>query len=82
MSELLMFEQGLLAKLAPRAPAGADRLFAIGGAGAIAALAFGTETVDAVDAIVGPGNHWVAEAKRQVAGRVVIDSPAGPSEFR
>jgi histidinol dehydrogenase len=60
--------------------AGADRLFAVGGAGAIAALAFGTETVPAVDAIVGPGNRWVNEAKRQVAGRVVIDCPAGPSE--
>lgn len=60
--------------------AGADRLFAVGGAGAIAALAFGTETVSAVDAIVGPGNRWVSEAKRQVAGRVAIDCPAGPSE--
>jgi len=60
--------------------AGADRLYAVGGAGAIAALAYGTQTVTAVDAIVGPGNRWVTEAKRQVAGRVVIDSPAGPSE--
>ena len=59
---------------------GADRLFALGGAGAVAALAFGTETVPQVDAIVGPGNRWVTEAKRQVAGDVVIDSPAGPSE--
>ena len=59
----------------------ADRLFSIGGAGAVAALAYGTETVPAVDAIVGPGNRWVTEAKRQVAGRVVIDSPAGPSEI-
>jgi len=66
--------------LAACAVAGADRLFAIGGAGAIAALAFGTETVPAVDAIVGPGNRWVSEAKQQVAGRVVIDCPAGPSE--
>ena len=66
--------------LAACAVAGADRLFAIGGAGAIAALAFGTQTVSAVDAIVGPGNRWVSEAKRQVAGRVVIDCPAGPSE--
>jgi len=66
--------------LAACAVAGADRLFAIGGAGAIAALAFGTETVSAVDAIVGPGNRWVSEAKQQVAGRVVIDCPAGPSE--
>jgi histidinol dehydrogenase len=60
--------------------AGADRLFALGGAGAVAALAFGTETVPRVDAIVGPGNRWVTEAKAQVAGDVVIDSPAGPSE--
>ena len=66
--------------LAACAIAGADRLFALGGAGAVAALAFGTESVPAVDAIVGPGNRWVTEAKRQVAGRVLIDSPAGPSE--
>ncbi len=59
---------------------GADRLFALGGAGAVGALAFGTESVRAVDAIVGPGNRWVTEAKRQVAGDVVIDSLAGPSE--
>jgi histidinol dehydrogenase len=66
--------------LAACALAGADRLFALGGAGAVAALAYGTESVPCVDAIVGPGNLWVTEAKRQVAGRVVIDSPAGPSE--
>lgn len=66
--------------LAACAIAGADRLFALGGAGAVAALAFGTESVPAVDAVVGPGNRWVTEAKRQVAGRLVIDSPAGPSE--
>ena len=60
--------------------AGADRLLAIGGAGAIGALAWGTESVPCVDAIVGPGNRWVTEAKRQVAGEVVIDAPAGPSE--
>jgi histidinol dehydrogenase len=59
---------------------GADRLFALGGAGAVAALAFGTSSVPAVDAVVGPGNRWVTEAKRQVAGDVLIDSPAGPSE--
>ena len=58
----------------------ADRLFALGGAGAIAALAYGTDSVPSTDAIVGPGNLWVSEAKRQVAGHVVIDSPAGPSE--
>lgn len=59
---------------------GADRLFALGGAGAVAALAFGTQSVPAADAVVGPGNRWVTEAKRQVAGDVMIDSPAGPSE--
>lgn len=68
------------AVLAACALGGADRLFALGGAGAVAALAGGTGTVPAVDAIVGPGNRWVTEAKRQVAGRVLIDSPAGPSE--
>lgn len=66
--------------LAACAIAGADRVFSLGGAGAVAALAFGTASVPAVDAIVGPGNRWVTEAKRQVAGDVVIDSPAGPSE--
>ncbi|MEQ8276395.1 MAG: histidinol dehydrogenase [Deltaproteobacteria bacterium] len=60
--------------------AGVDRLFTIGGAQAVAALAFGTETVPAVDKIVGPGNAWVAEAKRQVFGFVDIDEIAGPSE--
>jgi len=66
--------------LAACAIGGADRLFALGGAGAVAALAYGTERVPQVDAIVGPGNRWVTEAKRQVAGELVIDSPAGPSE--
>lgn len=61
--------------------AGTHRLFALGGAGAIAALAYGTATVPKVDRIVGPGNAWVAEAKRQVAGDVGIDAPAGPSEI-
>jgi histidinol dehydrogenase len=59
---------------------GASRLFAVGGAGAIGAMAFGTPTIPPVDAIVGPGNRFVTEAKRQVAGDVLIDSPAGPSE--
>jgi histidinol dehydrogenase len=68
------------AVLAACAIAGADRLFAVGGAGAVAALTWGTGTIPAVDAIVGPGNRWVTEAKRQVAGRLRIDSPAGPSE--
>jgi histidinol dehydrogenase len=67
--------------LAAAALAGATRVFAIGGAGAIGALAFGTASVPRVDRIVGPGNAWVAEAKRQVAGEVGIDSPAGPSEI-
>lgn len=66
--------------LAACAVGGADRLFALGGAGAVAALAYGTESVPAAHAVVGPGNRWVAEAKRQVAGHVLIDSPAGPSE--
>jgi histidinol dehydrogenase len=61
--------------------AGVDRVFTIGGAQAIAALAYGTETVPAVDKIVGPGNAFVAAAKRQVFGKVGIDMLAGPSEI-
>src|SRR6056297_3149780 len=61
--------------------AGADGLLAIGGAHAIAAMAFGTETVPACDVIVGPGNAWVTAGKQLVAGRVRIDSLAGPSEL-
>jgi histidinol dehydrogenase len=68
------------AVLAAAAIGGATRVFALGGAGAVGALAFGTESVPRVSAIVGPGNRWVTEAKRQVAGDVLIDSPAGPSE--
>ena len=60
---------------------GADRIFLIGGAQAIAAMAYGTETVPAVDKIVGPGNAFVNEAKRQVFGPVGIDQLAGPSEI-
>lgn len=60
---------------------GADRIFRIGGAQAIAAMAYGTETVPQVDKIVGPGNAYVNEAKRQVFGRVGIDQLAGPSEI-
>ena len=67
--------------LAAAAIAGAHRVFAVGGAGAIAAMAYGTETVPRVDRIAGPGNAFVAEAKRQVAADVAIDSPAGPSEL-
>ena len=61
--------------------AGVDRIFKTGGAQAIAALAYGTETVPAVDKIVGPGNAYVAEAKKQVFGKVSIDMIAGPSEI-
>jgi histidinol dehydrogenase len=61
--------------------ANADRLFAVGGAGAVAAMAFGTATIPAVDRIVGPGNAYVAEAKVQVSSVTAIDSPAGPSEL-
>ncbi len=61
--------------------AGVDRLFRIGGAQAISAMAFGTETVPRVDKIVGPGNIYVAAAKRMVFGEVDIDSIAGPSEI-
>lgn len=61
--------------------AGIDRVITIGGAQAVAALAWGTDTVPAVDKIVGPGNAYVAAAKRRVFGRVGIDSIAGPSEI-
>jgi histidinol dehydrogenase len=59
---------------------GVDEVYAVGGAQAIAALAYGTETIPAVDKIVGPGNRWVTAAKLLVSGRVGIDLPAGPSE--
>ncbi len=67
--------------LAASALAGADRVFAVGGAQAIAALAYGTETIPRVDRIVGPGNEYVAQAKLAVANKVGIDNPAGPSEL-
>ena len=67
--------------LAAAAVAGVDRFFTLGGAQAVAALAYGTATIPAVDKIVGPGNIWVAEAKRQVFGKVGIDMIAGPSEI-
>jgi histidinol dehydrogenase len=67
--------------LAAAAIGGVDRLFTIGGAQAIAALAYGTDTVPAVDKIVGPGNIFVATAKREVFGKVGIDMIAGPSEI-
>ena len=69
------------AVLAASKIAGVDRVFAIGGAQAIAALAYGTQTVPRVDKIVGPGNAYVAEAKRQIFGAVSIDMIAGPSEI-
>lgn len=61
--------------------AGVDRIFKLGGAQAIAALAYGTESVPRVDKIVGPGSAYVAEAKKQVFGQVAIDMIAGPSEI-
>ena len=61
--------------------AGVDRIFKIGGAQAVAALAYGTKSVPKVDKIVGPGNAYVAEAKKQVFGKVAIDMIAGPSEI-
>ena len=67
--------------LAAARVAGIDRIFKIGGAQAIAALAYGTESVPKVDKIVGPGNAFVAEAKKQVFGAVSIDMIAGPSEI-
>lgn len=67
--------------LAAAALAGVDRVFTIGGAQAVAALAFGTDTIPAVDKIVGPGNAYVAAAKRRVFGVVGIDMIAGPSEI-
>ena len=67
--------------LAAAAIAGVDEIYRIGGAQAVGALAFGTETVAAVDKIVGPGNAYVAAAKRQVFGTVGIDMIAGPSEI-
>jgi histidinol dehydrogenase len=66
--------------LAACALSGVTRVFRIGGAQAIGALAYGTKTIPRVDKIVGPGNRWVAEAKRQVVGQVGIDMVAGPTE--
>lgn len=67
--------------LAAARVAGVGRIFKCGGAQAVAALAYGTESVPAVDKIVGPGNAYVAEAKRQVSGKVGVDMIAGPSEI-
>ena len=76
-------ESGTIASpiLAAAKLAGVDRVFKAGGAQAVAALAYGTASVPKVDKIVGPGNAFVAEAKRQVFGRVAIDMIAGPSEI-
>ncbi len=67
--------------LAAAVVAGVDRIYKVGGAQAIAALAYGTESIPGVDKIVGPGNAYVAEAKKQVYGQVSIDMIAGPSEI-
>jgi histidinol dehydrogenase len=81
VTEIIMVTPGASpeAMLAARL-AGVDRVFELGGAQAVGALAYGTQTVPRVDKIVGPGNVWVASAKRQVYGEVDIDSIAGPSE--
>ena len=80
--ELVMVSPGPNALvLAAAQLAGVDRVISIGGAQAVAALAYGTESVPRVDKIVGPGNVYVAEAKRQVFGQVGIDMLAGPSEI-
>jgi histidinol dehydrogenase len=70
-----------VATLAAAELSGADRVFAVGGAGAVAAMAYGTATIPRVDRIVGPGNAYVAQAKLLVASAVGIDAPAGPSEL-
>ncbi len=81
VAEVIMVTPGASpeAMLAARL-AGVDRVFELGGAQAVGALAYGTKSVPRVDKIVGPGNAWVASAKRQVYGEVDIDSIAGPSE--
>src|SRR5678815_2649812 len=61
--------------------AGAEEIYCLGGVQALAAMAFGTESVKAVDMVVGPGNQYVAEAKRQIFGTVGIDLLAGPTEI-
>ena len=81
VGEVVMVTPGASAEtLAAARLAGVDRVFELGGAQAVAALAYGTATVPRVDKIVGPGNQWVAAAKRIVFGQVDIDSVAGPSE--
>ena len=75
------FPSTILMNVIPAKIAGVDRIYKIGGAQAVAALAYGTETVPAVDKIVGPGGIFVATAKRKVFGKVGIDMIAGPSEI-
>ena len=67
--------------LAAAAIAGVDEVYALGGAHAVAALALGTDSIDPVDVVAGPGNPWVTEAKRQLFGEVGVDGLAGPSEI-
>ena len=74
------YPSSVLMNAVPAKVAGVDRVFTIGGAQAVAALAYGTETIPQVDKIVGPGNAYVAAAKRRVFGTVGIDMVAGPSE--
>ena len=86
VGEIVMVSPASGGKIAPAIlaaayVAGVDRVFALGGAQAVAALAYGTKSVPMVDKIVGPGNAFVAEAKRQVYGQVAIDMIAGPSEI-
>jgi histidinol dehydrogenase len=86
VGEIVMVSPASGGKIAPAIlaaayVAGVDRVFALGGAQAVAALAYGTQSVPMVDKIVGPGNAFVAEAKRQVYGQVAIDMIAGPSEI-
>ncbi|MBE6607293.1 MAG: histidinol dehydrogenase [Ruminococcaceae bacterium] len=86
VGEIIMVSPASGGKIAPAIlaaayVAGVDRVFALGGAQAVAALAYGTKSVPMVDKIVGPGNAFVAEAKRQVYGQVAIDMIAGPSEI-
>jgi histidinol dehydrogenase len=81
VEEVVVAATGHPAILAAAALCGADNVFRMAGAHAIAALAYGTPTVAPVDVIVGPGSLWVQEAKRQVSGRVGIDGFAGPSDL-
>ncbi|MFI3174015.1 MAG: histidinol dehydrogenase [Bacillota bacterium] len=86
VEEIIMVTPAKNGKISPDVLAaakigGVDRIFKMGGAQAVAALAYGTESVPKVDKIVGPGNAFVAEAKRQVYGLVAIDMIAGPSEI-